>query len=74
MQFIDILRKDIKELDAKKIGITYELDMPLDTSKGSSVLDPDCVFCCDFYSCRVTRFAGQSPKRNDTEIWIRFYL
>ena len=50
MQFIDILRKDIKELDAKKIGITYEFDTPLDSSKGSSVLDPDCVFCCDFYS------------------------
>ena len=58
MLFIDILRKDIKELDAKKISITYEFDTPLDSSKGSSVLDPDCVFCCDFYSYRVTRFAG----------------
>ena len=58
MLFIDILRKDIKELDAKKISITYEFDTPLDSSEGSSVLDPDCVFCCDFYSCRVTRFAG----------------
>ena len=40
MQFIDILRKDIKELDAKKIGITYEFDTPLDSSKGSSVYTP----------------------------------
>ena len=29
MQFIDILRKDIKELDANEIGITYEFDTPL---------------------------------------------
>ena len=58
MLFIDILRKDIKELDAKKISITYEFDTPLDSSKRSSVLNPDCLFCCDFYSCRVTRFAG----------------
>ena len=58
MQFIDILNKDIKELDAKKIGITYEFDTPLDTSKGLSVLDPSCELCCDFYSCRVTRVAG----------------
>ena len=44
MQFIDILRKDIKELDAKKIGITYEFDTPLDSSKGSSELDPNLCF------------------------------
>ena len=58
MLFIDILRKDIKELDAKKISITYEFDSPLDSSKRSSVLNPDCLFCSDFYSCRATRFAG----------------
>ena len=44
MQFIDILRKDIKELDAKKIGITYEFDTRLDSSKGSSELDPNLCF------------------------------
>ena len=58
MQFIDILNKDIKELKAKEIGITYKFETPLDSSKGLSVLDPNFVFCCDFYSCRVTRIAG----------------
>ena len=44
MQFIDILRKDIKELDANEIGITYEFDTPLDSSNGSSELDPNLCF------------------------------
>ena len=48
MLFIDILRKDIIELDAKKMSITYEFDSPLDSSKRSSVLNPDCLFLLRF--------------------------
>ena len=44
MQFIYILNKDIKELKAKEIGITYEFDPSLDSSKGSSELDPSLCF------------------------------
>ena len=44
MQFIDILRKDIIELDDNEIGITYEFDTSLDSSKGSSELDPSLCF------------------------------
>ena len=57
MLFIDILRKDIIEVDAKN-KITYELDSPLDSPKRSSVLNPECLFCSDFYSYRAKRFAG----------------
>ena len=41
MQFIYILNKDIKELKAKEIGITYEFDPSLDSS---SELDPSLCF------------------------------
>ena len=44
MQYIYILNIDIKELKAKEIGITYEFDTPLDSSKGSSELDPNLCF------------------------------